>query len=166
MERKSAYNKRWPRKNLGELLNFIEERHGTDQLSLQELSEDLEMTRGGASSAFRKDDMKLSKVQQIARKYGYRLDLYFPVRTYSDGYVAPKPRRQYPNAGVLTGLVKYIQDSGYSIQFVAEKMNVSPQCIHRAFNNGDISISLLNDFVDALGICVIWKFEKESQENS
>lgn len=152
--------KRWPRKNLGELLNFLEERH-PDGLSLQALAEKMKMERGGVSNMFRKDDARLSKAEEIARLYGYELKLFFPVRRYDDGYVPQKPKLRFDNAGNLSGLVKYIQDSEYSLPFVAERIGISPNVLHRAFRKGDIKISTLNAIIDEFGLCAIWKFIKK-----
>lgn len=152
-----AKKKKWPRKNLGELLNFLEEQH-PEGLSLYALAERMKMERGGVSNMFRKDDMKLSKAEEIARRYGYELRLFFPIRRYDDGYIPQPPKIQYNNAGNLSGLVKYIQDSEYSVSFVAEKTGVAPIVLHHAFKTGNIKISTLNALLDHLGLCVIWKF--------
>ena len=159
METNRAYNKRWPRKNLGELVNFLEERH-PEGLSLQAVADRLGVQRGAVSNMFRRDDMHLSGAAAIARKYGYELTILFPERDLGIGYVPTPPRIRYNEAGMLTGLVKYIQDSEYSISFVAERMHVTANTVHRAFRTGDIMISMLNTMLDALGICALWKFEK------
>lgn len=152
--------KKWPRKNLGELLNFLETFY-PDGISLEELAKDIKTTKGSISNMFRRDDMKLSKAEKICDMYGYKLSLFFPVRRWEDGYVPRPPSKAYPNAGNLGGLVKYIQDSEYSMTFVAEKNNMSVTTLTSAFSTGDILLSTLNSVVDTLGICIIWNFYKK-----
>lgn len=150
--------KKWPRKNLGELIDFLE-KVNPEGISLHTLAEKFSVTRASISNMFNKDEMKLSKAEEIARLYGHSLTLFFPQRVHKDGFVPPPPKREFPNAGNLTGLVKYIQDSDYSIAWVAEVNGFSPNVLTRAFENGDISIRTLKRINDNLGLCVIWKFE-------
>lgn len=161
---KKAYTKnKWPRKNLGELVNFLEEQH-PEGLSLSALCTSLGVKKGTVSNMFRHDDMHLSRAESIARAYGYTLRLYFPVRKLEDGYLPCPPRVTYDNAGNLAGLVKYIQDSEYGVPFIAERMKVNANTIRRAFRRGDIMMSTLNLMLDTLGICMIWKFEKNEDK--
>lgn len=160
--KKQSYKKIWPRKNLGELLNFLEEQH-PEGLSLHVLAEKFNMTTAGVSNMFRKDDCRLSKIEEIADRYGYKLILYFPVRTFLDGYVPAPPKKTYPNAGNISGMVKYFQDSEYSIPFVAEYMHILPAVLRYAFNKGDIKVSIINKFQDAFGKCVVWDFKKKDE---
>lgn len=157
---RKAYRKRWPRKNLGELLNFLEEQH-PDGVSIQAVSQKMDTCTGNISRMFHNDDMKLSMAEHIADVYGYRLNLFFPVRSLTDGYEPAAPRRTYDNAGNLSGLIQYIQDSEYSIPFVAEQTHVSVGTVRNAFIKGDIKISTLNSILDALAIQSIWKFTKK-----
>ena len=151
--------KKWPGKNLGELINFLEEQY-PDGIPIKDVAERLGVTQSSISQMFRLDDTRLSKAEWIAGRYGYRIDLFFPKRKYEDGYVPAKPRMSYPDAGNLLGLVNYIQDSEYTITFVAEKTGVTRGVFTKAFQSGDISISLLYQILDILGLCVIWKFTK------
>ena len=156
---KKAYTKnKWPRKNLGELVNFLEERH-PEGLSLSAVAGVLGVKEGAVSNMFSHDDMHLRRVESIAQAYGYTLHLFFPVRELGD-YEPSKPRVIYDDAGNLAGLVKYIQDSEYSLPFIAEQMKISSNTLRHAFRTGDIMMSTLNQMLDALGICMIWKFEK------
>lgn len=153
--------KSWPRKNLGELINFLETQH-PEGLSLKTMSDRWKVSKANISNVFRRDDMKLSRVEEIAKLYGYELNLYFPVRHLDEGYVPVPPRGKYDNAGKLQGLVKYIQDSEYTISFIAEKMGVAPSTLSYDFRKGDMMLSLLNKMLDTLGICAIWNFEKKN----
>lgn len=151
--------KRWPRKVLGELANFLEQFY-PQGLSLLDIAKDLNTTPQAISNMFRRDNMKLSKAEEIVRAYGYRLELFYPVRVFADGYQPPAPVRLYPNAGNLKGLVKYIQDSEYSVTFVAEQSKLSTSVLTTAFTKGDIQLSTLYDVLDELGIYVTWKWFK------
>lgn len=151
--------KKWPRKTLGELVNFIEQFY-PDGLSLTGIAADLDVTPQAVSNMFRRDDMKLSRAEEIIRSYGYELKLYYPVRVFNDGYIPMPPTRLYPNAGNLTGLVKYIQDSEYSMAFVAERNNISTSTLTMAFTKGDILLSTLYEVIDSLGLWMKWEYEK------
>lgn len=157
----NVHVKKWPRKNLGELVNFLESQ-SPDGLSLQILADKLGVTRGSISNIFCHDNMKLSKAEEIARIFGYELRLFFPERKHLDGYIPAPPKKTYPNAGNLSGFVKYVQDSEYSLTFVAEHNGYGTNVIKRAFESGDISIATLNSIMDNMGLCMIWKFEKIS----
>ena len=156
--------KKWPRKILGEMINFLEE-VTPEGLSLGSISEHTGCSKSSISNLFVHDDMKLSKAEEIAEMYGYTLRLFFPERRYEDGYVPAPPKKSYPDAGNLKGLVKYIQDSEYSINFVAERNNMSSNVLNRAFKCGDISLSTLYRVLDSLNLCVLWRFEKTDNES-
>lgn len=158
-----ANKKKWPRKILGELINFLEEMT-PEGISLLAISGRTGASPSSISNAFVRDDMKLSKAEEIASRYGYALKLFFPVRRHEDGYVPAKPKKEYPDAGNLTGLIKYIQDSEYSITFVAERNDISPNVLNRAFKSGDISLNTLYRVLDSLNLCVIWRFEKTNDK--
>lgn len=161
---REIYNKSWPKKNLGELVNFLERIH-PEGLSLKILSDEIGITPQGLSSLFSRDNAKLSRVEQIVGRYGYELKLFFPVRTFPvEGIEIPPPKRTFPNAGNLAGLVRYINDSNYSIKYVANLIPRYPSLLTRAFETGDILISNLYQILDALGICVLWKFIKTDKE--
>lgn len=166
MEKKSkykTYKKHWPRKNLGNLLNFLE-RIYPDGLSIYTLAKDFEMSPQAVSNLFLRDDMKLSKAEEIARLYGHTLHLYYPKRSFNADYQPRFKTKDYPNAGNLSGLIKYINDSEYSLAFVAERISLYPGILNRAFENGDILLSVLNNTADALGIHIFWDFTKENKE--
>jgi lambda repressor-like predicted transcriptional regulator len=159
--RPDNYRKQWPRKNLGAFIDFLEERY-PDGLSLQKLSEDIGVTVGALSNMFNRDNVKLSRIEEIADKYGYTLKLYFPSRNFADGEKPEPFIKEYHNTGNLYGMYKYIRDSGYSIEFVSEQMDVSNSVVKHALEKGDMQISMLNRFLEACGICCIWKFEKKT----
>lgn len=158
---RKSLKKKWPRKNLGELINFIESKE-TDGLTLDALSQRLGVSKGSISNVFCHDDMKLSRAEEISSIYGYRLSIYFPTPYYGfeDGMEPCEKKRAFPNAGNLTGLINYIQQSDLTISYAAVKTGVSPNVLYRAFNTGDIMISTLNRCTDALNIRTIWEFEK------
>lgn len=163
--RPEAQKKHWPRKNLGDLVNFLEERH-PDGLSLAALSQEFGVTKGSISNMFNKDDIKLSKAESIARHYGYRLTLFFPLKRYPEDYMPPvRIKEEFPNAGNLTGMYIYIRDSGMRLIDAARRCDLTKKVLADALTKGDIQISVLNKFLDGFGICVIWKFDKENDGN-
>ena len=161
--KKSTYKKHWPKKNLGELVNFLEARYG-GAISLNELAGDLGNTVGSWSNLFNRDDMKLTKAEAIARHYGYSLTLMFPERIFESGYHPPVRVRPCTTAGNLTGMYLWIRDSGMTLKQVADRMGITPNVITKAFKTGDILISTLYLFTDTFGITVLWEFNKEEQK--
>ncbi len=121
---------------------------------------------GNISHMFSRDDMKLSKAEQIASAFGYHLQLFFPKRNPDDTFGATPYKFDFPNAGNLTGLVDYIRESGYSITFFSERTGVGRTILQRAFTIGDIRISTLSKIVDETGMCIIWKFEPKTIETN
>ena len=162
--RPKTNKKHWPRKNLGNLVNFLEERY-PEGLSLTTLSEEFGVTKGSISNMFNKDDIKLSKAEAIARHYGYELKLFFPTKRYPEDYMPPvRIKEEYPNAGNLQGMYNYIRDSGMRLIDAARRCDLTKKILADALCKGDIQISVLNKFLDGFEICVIWKFIKNNGE--
>lgn len=159
-----VYKKKWPRKNLGHMLNFLEEQY-PQGISIYTMSKKFKMTPQAVSNMFVHDDMKLSKAEWIARQFGYELRLFFPKKTYSFEYEPKEPKRTFPNAGNLAGLVQYIYDSNVSPSHVAERINLYSGALNRAFERGDILLSVLNAITDALGIFTFWEFKPNENSN-
>lgn len=156
--------KKWPAKNLGAIISFLDQLYPSG-IPIEDVAKRMNITAQAISNMFRRDDMKLSKAEEIYESFGYRLKLFYPERNYSDGYVPLPPRFEYPQAGNLSGLVKYIQDSEYSVTFVAEQTGVTTVSIRKAFQTGDIIISRLYHIVETLGISVFWEYEKIDKQN-
>lgn len=162
MNKRPPYQKNWPRKNLGELVNFLDKQY-PDGFSLAELSEKTHMTNQNISQMFRRDDMKLSRAEKIASDYGYRLRLFFPEKEIM-GLDYSHKKRDFPNAGNLSGLVKYIADSNISINFMSQRIGRANIVLTNAFAKGDIFISTLYEIIKNLNIEVIWSFETPEME--
>lgn len=156
--KRHAYAKRWPGKNLGELLNFLDRMH-PEGLTLEALGRQMGMTPGAVSNLFMRDDMKLSKAEAIVRSYGYELKLFFPVRTFAEGIEPPKHGKTFDGAGNLKGLAQYIYDSNWTINYVATEMGMYNKMLTSAIKRGDIFLSKLYAVTNALGIYFIWKYE-------
>lgn len=155
------YKKKWPAKNLGELIHFLETQH-SEGLSIKSISKKTGMTQQNISYLFNKDDMKLSKAESVVQAYGCTLKLFFPQRIWKfqiTGLTRNKPRREFPNAKNLSGLVKYMNDSNKTINSMCKDMGINNSVLTSAFNNGDIYISTLYDVAEHLGIEFVWSFE-------
>ena len=158
---RKIYNKSWPRKNLGELVNFLDRQY-PQGYSLDDLSAKFGKSRQYISQTFQRDDMKLSKAEWIAEQYGYHLKLYFPVRERI-GLDYSVHKREYPNAGNLAGLEKYIYDSNISINYMSQRIGRANNVLTNAFIRGDIFISTLYEVIKNLNIEVVWSFEKADE---
>ena len=64
----------------------------------------------------------------------------------------------YPNSGKLAGLVECARMDNITINALAIKMKVSPHTVIRAFEAGDIKISVLKRMARALEIEVKWNW--------
>ena len=159
-ERQRGRNHRsWPCKNLGELINFLEEQNPKG-LNISEIAKRMGCTPQHISALLLKDEMKLSYVEKIARSYGHELKLYFPVWTKENP--SKSKDRSFPTAGNLTGLAKYIYDSNRTVNSVSTDMNKPGSIMEQAFRKGDIKISTLYEILAQLNIITQWKFEKKS----
>lgn len=168
--RRPYIKKRWPYKNLGELASFLfsafpEGIHG------EIMARDLGITKQTLCAKFRKDDMLLSTAERITRAYGHELRIVYPLREQYAWFTPPEPKTRFPNAKNLSGLVRYIHDSGWSIRHAGQKAGVDPNVLTRAFRKGDIKISTLKTILNNLGLVAIWKFpsidpDRDGESNS
>jgi len=158
MNKRPPYTKNWPRKNLGEMVNFLEKIY-PDGFSLAEVAEKTDMRTQDVSRMFVHDDMKLSKAEKIATDYGFRLHLFFP-EWEGVGLDYSIRHKDYPNAGNLSGLAKYIYDRKISINYMSQRIGRANNVLTNAFAKGDIFISTLYDIIKNLNIEVVWSFEK------
>ena len=157
--KRGPYTKHWPRQNLGEFLNFLD-RIYPEGYSLQDLSEVTGMTVANLSQMFIRDDAKLSKMEYLASRFGYTLTLFYPQKTRFLSDFHSGNAREYPNAGNLAGLAKYIQDSNISINHMSVRVGRAFCLISNAFKKGDIKLSALYEILKNLNINVIWNYEK------
>ena len=163
--KRTAYTKKWPAKHLGEMIHFLESQH-KDGLNIMNIAEKTGLTPQYVSALFHKDDMKLSRAEKFANDYGYTLKLYFPQKEFKFGpiLISQTKRKEYPNAGNLSGLAKYLADSNITIHRFCKENNMSNSILSTAFKNGDIFVSTLYIIVEALGIDFVWSFEKMNHE--
>lgn len=160
MPKKESYTKKWPRQNLFEIASFLESQH-PGGCSLKELSKKMDMTAQAVSQTFIRDDMTLSKAESIAAAYGYRLKLFFPIKD-SHGITSAAAMREFPNAGNLAGLARYLRDSNITVNYMSQRIGRSNGVLTRALTTGDIYISTLYEVTRNLKIQVMWKFEKDN----
>ncbi len=162
MERKTR-RRGWPGKNLKPFVELIESVCPEDY-TLKTLSEMTGEKVSTLSNILNRDDMKLSKAEKIAQALGYKLRLYFPVRARI-GLDFSVRKEDYPQAGNLTGLAKYLYDSNISIDRMCKRLGRAHSVLKNAFANGDIALSTLMNVIDNLGIDIIWKFESLNEDN-
>ena len=160
--RDKGYIKKWPRKTLSEIIDFLEMVH-PEGLNIRILAGELGMTPGSVSNLFRRDNMKLSKAEKIAEAYGYEITLLFPTKKYPEGINPPNHGKTFEKAGKLRGLAMYIYDSNRNVHFVSNEMKMYSTMLNNAFNTGDILLTNLYKVTDHLGIIFFWRFEKKQQ---
>ena len=159
----NARKKFWPRVILNELISFIEEQHEFVP-SLEKISQKTGLTESCISAMFMRDDMKLSKAEYIVRCYGYELKLFFPIRDYPYEWEAHVSRREFPNSGNLSGLVKYLYDSNISLNYMSKRVGRSYLTLVKAFSTGNISLAYLYEITQNLNINVLWIYEKKNSD--
>lgn len=155
----TRHKKSWPAKNLKEIIDFLEHEHGGEP-SLEEISKQTGLSTANLSAMFVKDDMKLSRAEEIVRSYGYELSLFFPLKEYPFCWESHVIRREFPNAGNLSGLVKYMYDLNMTINSMSKRINRSNCVLSKAFATGDIFLSCLYDIIKNFNIDIIWKYTK------
>ena len=164
--RKSAYKKQWPAHVLGQLVLFLKERY-PDGISEAKLAKRLGCTQQNICAAFMKDDMKLSKAEEIVRSFGYELQLFFTKKTFiCDGIKAPVHKKSYPNCKNLYGLAEYMLDSNWSIHYLAQRTDCSYEALKDAFASGDIKLSILTKVVESLNIFCLWEYTKKEETDN
>lgn len=160
MKMGKSYKKIWPNDNLKEVVTFLTERHCGNP-SLASVADRLGMNAKGVSRMLCKDDMKLSKAEEIARKYGYRLILHFPPCLYPTGEERPVRDCPYTCAGNLSGLVRYVFQRCLNIETAVSVTGCSRGILIRAFQKGDIMIGTMLRITEALNITVFWEWIPE-----
>lgn len=155
---KTSKRKNWKGVVLRELISFIEDRHSGD-MSLKSIAEVTGLSVGNISAMMIRDDMKLSRAEEIVSAYGFRLRLFFPLREYPVTWAVRTTERKYPDAGNLEGLVKYLHDSNITVNHMSTRIGSSHCVIDRAFKTGDIFLSTLYTILENLNIEVIWMYE-------
>lgn len=76
------------------------------------------MSANSLSSMFMKDNARLSKVENIARKYGYELHLKYEY-SISNNIEESLVLYDYPNSGNLYGIVEYCNKMNRTLNAVA-----------------------------------------------
>lgn len=142
----------WPADILGELVSFLSTQH-PGGLSASAVSRVCGVSPQVISNRFLRDDADLSVVEEMARAYGFELNLAF---SKNPNGITSAPRKDYPNAGNLQGLVGILSREQVSINGVAARIRVDYSAVARAFNSGKIKISLLKRIVAAYGIGMEW----------
>ena len=123
------------------------------------VSERLGVTPQSVSAIMTKDDTSLTWVDKVAAAYGYELRFSFPEKPMRGSVMQCRVAAiNYPNAGKLAGLVECVRMDNITINALAIKMKVSPHTVIRAFETGDIKISVLKRMARALEIEVEWSW--------
>lgn len=154
-----SYRKAWKGEVLGELLDFIARQHDGCIPSLKDISKITGLSVGNISAMFLRDDMKLSRMEEIVNCYGYKLKLFFPLREYPVKWNNAVEQKKYPNAGNLQGLVEYLHDSNITVNYMACRIGRTRFLIESAFNSGDIFLSTLKAIIENLNIEILWIYE-------
>lgn len=153
---RKPYKKKWPEINLQPLCNFISEQH-PDGMKIQNITRMTGWNKATVSYYFIKDDMNLSKCEEIARCYGHKLTLYYPYDEYLP--LHPETIKDNPNAGNLKGLITYLSKKNISIFNMCNRMGKARSVLANALNTGDIKISTLKMIERTLNITIYWEFE-------
>ena len=154
--------KKWPARNLEELICFLEEQYPDGKFSVADIASRIGDSKSAVSCMFLRDDMKLSKAEHIASCYGYTLSIFFPEYERESEFIRPlnKKVRCYEGKGNLKGLADYIRDGRLSVSEIAKKIDKDRNVLIKAFATGDIQISTLYLIVDTLGKYIVWRFNK------
>ena len=147
----------WPAHNLEEVVSFLRTQHPGEKGMACAVSERLGVTPQSVSAVFRKDDASLAWVEKVTSAHGHELLFSFPEKPMKGSVMQRRvASMDYPNAGKLAGLVECARMDNMTINALANKMKVSPHTVIRAFETGDIKISVLKRMARALEIEVEW----------
>ena len=147
----------WTAHTLQELVSFLGDQHQGEKRIVCAVSERLRVTPQSVSAVFRKDDASLAWVEKVAAAYGHELQLSFPEMPMKGSVMQRRvAAMDYPNAGKLAGMLECVRMDNITINALAIKMKVSPHTVIRAFETGDIKISILKRMASVLGIDIQW----------
>ena len=147
----------WPAHNLEEVVSFLRTQHPGERGLARAVSERLGITVQAVSAVFRKDDASLAWIGKVAAAYGFQLRLSFPEIAQKGGRMLDKVAAiNFPNAANLSGLVECVKRSNMTINALSRRINVHYVTIERAFETGDIKISVMKRIAQALGIRIQW----------
>lgn len=149
----------WPAHNLDEVVSFLRTQHPGEKGMARAVSERLGVSPPTVSVVFKRDDASLSWVDKVAAAYGYELRLSFPVISMKGSVMQGRvAAMDYPNAGKLAGMVECVRMGNMTINALANRMKVNHHTVVRAFETGDIKISVLKRMARALEIEVEWNW--------
>lgn len=147
----------WTAHTLQELVSFLGDQHQGEKRIVCAVSERLRVTPQSVSAVFRKDDASLAWVEKVAAAYGHELQLSFPEMPMKGSVMQRRvAAMDYPDAGKLAGIVECARMSNMTLNVLANRMRVSHHTVKRAFETGDIKISILKRMASVLGIDIQW----------
>ena len=152
----------WPSRNLGEVIAFLSNQHEGDVKAIA-VAERVGLSPQAISTVLLKDDTSLSWVENIARGYGYRLQLQYTIPTCMQNWREANGAEMFPNAGNLMGIACYAAQFGCSINGLSKKLGMNYRVIERALETGNIKISRLYTIIEKLNIQVKWVWEPIAQ---
>lgn len=158
MRRRKRTLKKNDRSPIREVLAFLASRYDGGQIDIRDFAKKLGISYQYASAILNKDEMRLSKAEKIAEAYGHRLILYYPLKVYPLGPPDREVTKRRPAKGNLTGLIRYVEDSYITITRLAKMIGRSQPVIKKAFDTGDIFLSVLQDIADTLRIEITWEW--------
>jgi len=131
------------------------------------VSERLGITAQAVSAVFKKDDASLAWVEKVAAAYGFQLRLVFPEVTFSGAVLQSRVETmEFPNAGNLAGLLECVRQKNLTIHALSCMMHISPHTVMRAFETGDMKISLLKRMARSLHIDIRWDWTQLESNSS
>jgi len=148
----------WPNQTLKEVISFLSCQH-PGGVRVAAVSEKIGITPQAVSAILHKDDTSLSWVEGLAYKYGYTLRLEYTLPKCMQDKGDSNASELYPNAGNLIGLACYVVSRGFTINSLANNLNMNYRVVERALKTGNIQLVTLYKMLNQLDIKVKWVWE-------
>ena len=148
----------WPNQTLKEIISFLLRQH-PGGVRVAAVSAMVGMTPQAVSAILHKDDTSLLWAENLAHKYGHTLLLEYTLPDCIQDKGNSNTEERYPEAGNLIGLARYAVSRGFTINSLANYLNMNYRVIERALKTGNIQISTLQTILNRLGITVKWVWE-------
>ncbi|MBO6083200.1 MAG: hypothetical protein J6P46_09305 [Bacteroidales bacterium] len=146
--------KKWPGHRTGPLVEFLQGLY-PDGIPLAKVAQQVGLAVPTLSCFFSRDNLHLSRAEEIVKAYGYELRLVY---RYRGQYPAGSAYSPSETVGNLYGIEEYCHRQKRTLHFVATMAGIKRQTLASALSKGDILLDKLEQVTGSLGLDIEWTF--------